>query len=88
VGGAELLGGVTLAVLMAAPTPVVTPQPMSDAISKGTSSSILMAPSCGTTIDSAKVPKPAMPNRSASPSLKRGLPATANWIITQRCGDF
>ena len=39
--------GVTLAVLMAAPTPVVTPQPMSEAISKGMSSSILIAASCG-----------------------------------------
>ncbi len=80
--------GVTLAVLIAAPTPVVTPQPISEAISNGTSSSILMAPSCGTTSDSANVPNPAMPNRSVSPSLNRGVPATANWIITQRCGDF
>ena len=58
---AQVEPGVTLAVLMAAPTPVVTPQPMSEAISNGTSSSILMAPSCGTTNDSAKVPNPAMP---------------------------
>ncbi len=78
--------GVTLAVLMAAPTPVVTPQPMSEAMSKGTSSSILMAPSWGTTSDSAKVPKPAMPNSSVSPSLNFGMPATANWIITHRWG--
>ena len=85
---AQVEPGVTLAVLMAAPTPVVTPQPISEAISNGTSSSILMAPSCGTTSDSANVPKPAMPNRSVSPSLKRGMPATANWIITHRCGDF
>ena len=53
--------GATLAVLMAAPTPVMTPQPMSEAISKGTSSSILMAACHGMTVSSAQVPAPAMP---------------------------
>ena len=55
----EIGPGVTLAVLMAAPTPVVTPQPMSEAISNGTSSSILIAPAAGTTSSSANVPRPA-----------------------------
>ena len=65
--------GATFAVLMAAPTPVVTPHPMSEAMSNGTSSSILTAASCGTTSSSANVPVPAMPNRSVSPSLNFGI---------------
>ena len=76
--------GWTLAVLMAAPTPVLTPQPISEAMSNGTSSSILMAASWGSVTYSAKVPVPAMPNRSVSPSLNRGSPAMVNWIITHR----
>ena len=51
--------GRTLAVLIAAPTPVVTPQPISEATSNGTSSSILIAACDGTTISSANVPVPA-----------------------------
>ncbi len=80
--------GFTLAVLMAAPTPVVTPQPMSEAISKGMSSSILMAASWGTVMYSAKVPVPAMPNTSSPLRVNRGVPAMENWIITHRCGDL
>ena len=53
--------GSTLAVLMAAPTPVMTAQPISEATSKGTSSSILMAPCQGMIVSSAHVPAPAMP---------------------------
>jgi hypothetical protein len=75
-----------LAVLITAPTPVETPQPMSEAISKGTSSSILMAASWGTVRYSAKVPVPAMPKMGSPLRVKRGTPAMANWIITHRCG--
>ncbi len=64
--------GTTLAVLMAAPTPVITAQPMSEATSRGTSSGILMAPCQGMIVSSAKVPVPAMPNTSVSPSLNLG----------------
>ncbi len=53
--------GTTLAVFMAAPTPVMTAQPMSEATSKGTSSSILIAACHGMTVSSAQVPAPAMP---------------------------
>ena len=55
------LPGVTLAV-MAAPTPVITPQPTRLPISSGMSSSIFTTPWCGMIISSAKVPAPAIPN--------------------------
>ena len=80
--------GWTFAVLMAAPTPVVTPQPMSEAISNGTSASILTAPSTGIVRYSANVPVPAMP-RSGSPlRVKRGWNAEPNWISVHRWGDL
>src|SRR3569623_698204 len=53
--------GSTCAALNTAPTPVMTPQPTSDATSKGMSSSILLAPSTGTMSCSANVPAPAIP---------------------------
>jgi hypothetical protein len=51
--------GSTLAVLTTAPTPVVTPQATSAAISNGMSSATFTAPSTGTTNSSANVPRPA-----------------------------
>src|SRR5216683_2790111 len=58
---ATVAPGSTLAVLITEPTPVMTPQPISAATSKGTSSSIFTAPSRGTTICSANPPQPAIP---------------------------
>jgi len=52
--------GRTLAVLIAAPAPVITPQPMSAATSSGMSLSILIDACCGTIVYSAKVPAPAI----------------------------
>ena len=68
------LPGVTLAVLMAAPTPVITPQPTRLPISRGMSSSIFTTPWCGMIISSAKVPAPAMPNTGCPSSRKCGVP--------------
>jgi hypothetical protein len=59
--------GRTFAVLIAAPTPVVMPQPISAPTSHGTSGSSLIAPCQGTTISSAQVPQPAMPKAVVSP---------------------
>ena len=69
--------GVTLAVLMAAPTPVMTPQPTRRPISKGMSSSIFTTPWCGMIISSANVPAPAMPNTGLPSSVKCGRAAHA-----------
>ena len=80
--------GVTFTVLIAAPTPVVTPQPMSDAISNGTSSAILMAASAGIVVYSANVPAPARPYSGVSPSVKRGIMPRPNWISVHRWGDL
>ena len=60
--------GLTFAVLITAPTPVVMPQPISAATSNGTSGSTLIAPCQGMTTSSAHVPHPAMPNAGVSPS--------------------
>jgi hypothetical protein len=57
--------GSTLAVWMAAPTPVVTPQPISAPISNGTSSGSFTAQPAATTLSSAKVPVPEKPKTSA-----------------------
>src|SRR5690606_3766199 len=78
--------GVTLAVLMAAPTPVMTPQPTSDAISWGVSGSIFTTPCSGMIISSAHVPEPAKPNTGWPSRRKWGVPAAANWTLTHRCG--
>ena len=53
--------GVTLAQFTAAPTPVVTPQPMRAAISKGTSSSMAIAARSWMVAYSLNVPVPDMP---------------------------
>ena len=52
---ATLAPGRTLAVLIAAPIPVIVPQPTKQARSSGTSSRILIAQLSGTTASSAKV---------------------------------
>src|SRR5918995_7264601 len=78
--------GVTLAVLTAAPTPVMTPQPTSEAISRGTSGSIFTAPWWGTIISSAHVPAPANPNIGDPSWLKCMAPMAPNWMLTQRLG--
>lgn len=68
----------TSAVLMAAPSPVVTPQPMSAAISNGTSSGMGTAHPAPTTTSSVKVPVPANPKTSPPGRLKLGVPAFMN----------
>ena len=68
----------TSAVLRAAPRPVVTPQPMRAAMSKGTSSGIGTAQPASTTTSSAKVPVPAKPKTSPPGRLKLGVPAFMN----------
>ena len=50
----------TWAVLMAAPTPVITPQPTSEALSKGRLLSIFTAALAGTTQASAMQPRNCM----------------------------
>ncbi len=60
----------TWAVLMAAPRPVVTPQPIRAAISNGTSSGIGTAQPAPTTTSSVKVPVPAKPKTSPPGRLK------------------
>ncbi len=62
--------GSTCAVLSAAPTPVVTPQPMSASTSSGRSVSTFTSENCDATIISEKVPRPVMPWIS-SPSARR-----------------
>jgi len=80
--------GVTLAVLIAAPTPVMTPQPMSDAISSGTVGSMGTTACCGRTISSAKVPVPAKPKSDSSPRRKRGVMMALICTAEQRWGDL
>ncbi len=57
--------GWIFAVFSAAPAPVMTPQPISAATSKGTSFGILIGASARTTASSAKVPVPAKPKAAA-----------------------
>ncbi len=80
--------GVTLAVLMAAPTPVMTAQPTREATSKGMSSSILIAPCQGMIVSRAHVPAPAMPNTPTSPRWNFCCTAHSNCNITHRWGDL
>ncbi len=73
--------GATRAVFSAAPSPVVTPHPISAAISYGTSSGIGTAQLAATTTSSAKVPVPAKPKTSqgsAPGRRKLGVPAFMN----------
>ena len=64
---AQLVPGRTSAVLIAAPTPVMTPQPIRDALTRGMSLSILMAVFSATTVYSQRPPMEAKGIRS-SPS--------------------
>src|SRR5829696_6396458 len=64
--------GRTRAVLVTAPTPVVTAQPISAATGKGTSSGIGTAADSGTTVSSAKVPRPRKA-RTGVPSRRKKL---------------
>ena len=75
---ATLEPGTILAVLTAAPTPVVTPQPMSASCSSGRSVSTLMSEISSQVIMSEKVPSPVIVRRGV-PSLRvaRGTPMTA-----------
>ncbi len=85
---ATLEPGLTLAVLIAAPTPGGMPQPSSAAYSNGTSCAILTTAWNGTTISSAQVPTPAMPNAGVpSPSRKRGSPKAWPMKAMQRYGS-
>ena len=56
--------GRTSAVLMAAPTPVITPQPIKEALTRGMSLSILMAVFSATTVYSQRPPMEAKGIRS------------------------
>ncbi len=78
--------GVTLAVLMAAPTPVMTPHPTRLPISRGMSSSIFTTPWCGMIISSAKVPAPAMPKIGEPSRVKCGVPPITIWMLEHRFG--
>src|SRR5690606_26971697 len=78
--------GVTLAVLSAAPTPVITPQPTSEAISCGVSGSIFTTPCWGMIISSAHVPDPAKPNSGLPPCEKCIVPNAAICTLTHRLG--
>ena len=62
--------GSTCAVLSAAPTPVVTPQPISASCSSGRSDSTFTTDIRWTVIISANVPRPVMATIS-SPSARR-----------------
>ena len=59
------------AVLIAAPTPVVTPQPIRDATSSGMSLPTFTTADAGTIISSENVPQPVMP--------MIGFPSTTKW---------
>ena len=75
----------TFAVLRAAPTPVVTPQPMSASCSSGTSVSIFTSDISSHVIMSANVPRPVIAMSGVpSPRVARGAPITA-YVLAHRC---
>ena len=76
----------TWAVLMAAPTPVITPQPTNDATSWGISLSIFTTPWWGMIISSAQVPAPAKPKIGVPSCEKCIAPMAPNWMFMQRLG--
>ena len=78
--------GVIPAVLSAAPTPVVTPQPTRAATSSGTSSSIFTAAIPGTMVSSANVPQPVMAPTTVSPRRNCGLALMAKKPSMHRLG--
>ena len=77
------LPGVIFAVLIAAPTPVVTPQPISDTTFRGMSSATLITAPCGRIISSANVPQPVIPETFLPSITKCGVIAIAI-IVSQR----
>src|SRR5581483_8549100 len=78
--------GATRAALIAAPTPVMTPQPTSEATSYGTSAAILIAPASGTISSSANVPAPAIPNIGSPPIVKWASMKASSMEVMHRCG--
>src|SRR5262245_50096410 len=78
--------GLTLAVFSAAPTPVMTPQPTSEAISCGVSGSIFTTPCWGRIVYSAHVPVPAK-LKIGDPSWKKLIaPIVCIWTLKHRLG--
>src|SRR5829696_1099243 len=72
--------GRTRAVLITAPTPVVTAHPISAATGKGTSRGIGTAADSGTTVASAKVPSPRNARTGvASRRRKPVVPSGSTW---------
>ena len=65
--------GLICAVLIAAPTPVITPQPISAATLSGIESSTGITAFSGTIISSAKVPQPVMPPTGFPSTMKCGV---------------
>ena len=61
-----------MAVLSAAPAPVITPQPISDAISNGMSGAIFTTACFGKRVFSANVPAPAIAWTGTFASVKWG----------------
>ena len=78
--------GSTFAAFTTAPTPVMTPQPINEARSNGTSLPILIAAASGTTSSSANVPAPAIPNNVSSPQVNRGSPNASATSVMHSCG--
>ena len=78
--------GSTCAVFSAAPTPVITPHPISDATSYGISSEILIAAVAGRTVSSTHVPHWAMANTGEPPAVNRGGLVCASTKSRQRLG--
>ena len=68
--------GVTGAVLIAAPTPVMTPQPTNAALSRGMLLSIFTAAVWGTTACSAMQPRNCMTPSCVSPMRAREVPSS------------
>ena len=86
------LPGLTCATLNTAPKPVGTQQPMKHAWSRGKSSRILMAPSSGRTMYSAKpATKVWWFSRSPFASVSRDVPSQSPpvgclaWLVLQMC---
>ena len=73
--------GSTFAVLMTAPTPVITPQPTRQALSSGASLRIFTHPVSGMTVSSAKDPTQCGMSMPEPFTLKRGAPSYVPPII-------
>ena len=75
--------GEIAAVLIAAPTPVVTPQPTNETISSGMSGSTFTTAFSGMIISSAKVPSPVIPPICLPSTMKCGVMAICS-MVSQR----